>query len=93
MLFGSTLKGVRERVSGSEDIQTDTVATSETQQSTPIVRKNQWKQRSARLVRKEQTFPTRELEEPSEEAACSAAKRSQKQKEGETEIINEGPYP
>lgn len=65
------------------------VATSDAQQSTPMVRKNLRKQRSARSVRKEQTFPTRELEEVSLEAACSAAKQPQEQERGETEIIYE----
>lgn len=65
------------------------VATSVDQQLTPVVRKNLWKQRSASSVRKEQTFPTRELEEVSLQAACSAAKQPQAQEGGETEIINE----
>ena len=53
-----------ERVSGSEDIQTDTVAKPETQPSTvaPIVKKKQWKGKSTQLVREEEASPKREQE-------------------------------
>lgn len=53
-------------VSGSEDIQTGTVAKPETRLSTvsvgPIVKKKQWKQKSIHLVREEEAAPEREQE-------------------------------
>lgn len=89
MILCSTLE---ERVSGSENIPTDTVAKPETQSSTisvtPITKKK-WKQKSTCLVRDEEASPKRVQERESEEAACSAAEQSQEQEEEGTEIINE----
>ncbi|KAK4806757.1 hypothetical protein QYF61_005553 [Mycteria americana] len=84
---------VGKRVSGSEALQTESVAKPETQTSTitvaPIFKKKQWKCKSTWLVRDEEAPPEREQEEESEETACSAAEQPQEQEREETEIIIE----
>ncbi|KAK4806940.1 hypothetical protein QYF61_027307 [Mycteria americana] len=78
-----------ERVSGSENVPTDTMAKPDTLSVAPISKKKQWKQKPTCLVRDEEASPKREQEKESEEADCSAAEQSQEQEEEETEIINE----
>ena len=67
-----------KRVSGSK-----TVAKPETQPSTitvaPVVKKKQWKRKSAQLEREEEAPHKREQEEDSQEAAFSAAEQPQEQ--------------
>lgn len=67
------------------------MAKSEAVSVAPIIKNEQWKQKSAWLVRDEAVPPKREWEKETEETVCSAAEQSQEHEEEEIKIINDPP--